>query len=189
MHEDLAGEGKAIVKPDPSFVKQMREVGEADVSLCYQCLKCSSGCPVAFAMDYMPHQIIRLVQLGLREEVLRSSTIWLCASCETCVTRCPNDVDLPRVMDALRQMARREGIQPAEADIACFHEAFMQEILNFGRVHEMSLIARYKLRTRQWLRDLGLGLQMFLRGRLSLLPARVKERKKIRTILQKAKKP
>ena len=78
---------------------------------CYQCQKCSAGCPVVFAMDYKPNQIMQMVSLGMKERVLNCKTIWVCASCYTCSTRCPNDIDIAGVMDRLRQAALREGIR------------------------------------------------------------------------------
>jgi len=93
------------------FVKQVEEISGQDLLACNQCGKCSSGCPVAFALDVLPSQILRLAQLGL-EDVLEAQTIWTCASCQTCVSRCPKGVDLPRVMEALRQIAMERGTTP-----------------------------------------------------------------------------
>lgn len=91
------------------FVKRVEEISGQGILACNQCGKCSAGCPAAMAMDLLPSQVIRLVQLGL-EEVLTSETIWLCASCLTCLSRCPKGVDLPRIMEALRQLVlRKEG--------------------------------------------------------------------------------
>jgi heterodisulfide reductase subunit C len=66
-----------------AFVHQVQEHGAEDPALCYQCGKCTAGCPIAYAMDYPPHQILRGVQLGMRDVVLSSRTIWLCAACES----------------------------------------------------------------------------------------------------------
>ena len=89
----------AVVRGE--FVRQVETISGANLLACNQCGKCSAGCPVAFSMDLLPSQVIRLAQLGI-EDVLDSQTIWTCAACLTCVARCPKGIDLPRVMEALR---------------------------------------------------------------------------------------
>ena len=86
-----------------SFRDLVKRLSNEDVSRCYQCGKCTAGCPVAMEMDIMPNQVMRLIQIGVKDWVLSSSTIWLCLSCETCSTRCPEDIDLAKVMDTLRK--------------------------------------------------------------------------------------
>jgi heterodisulfide reductase subunit C2 len=83
------------------FVTQVETISGENLLACNQCGKCSAGCPVAFSMDILPNQVIRLAQLGF-EDVLETQTIWTCAACLTCVARCPKGIDLPRVMEALR---------------------------------------------------------------------------------------
>jgi heterodisulfide reductase subunit C len=93
------------------FVNQIESISGESLLACNQCGKCSSGCPVAFSMDLLPNQVIRLAQLGI-EDVLDSQTIWTCAACLTCVSRCPKGIDLPRVMEAMRQVRMdRNGAQ------------------------------------------------------------------------------
>lgn len=152
---------------------------------CFQCSKCSAGCPVVSFMDYKPHQVIQMVNLGMIGDLLSSRTIWVCASCYSCSTRCPNDVDVAKVMDWLRQKAGSEKIPPAEKEIALFHKCFLQSIRAFGRVHELSLMARYKLAAGKYLDDMELGWKMFARGKLRLLPARARNRKEIADLFQK----
>ena len=99
------------------FAKKVKEISREDILLCYQCGMCSAGCPIAFAMDLLPNQIIQLVQLGLDEDIAKSKTIWLCASCITCSVRCPRGLDLAKVMEALRLISLRKNIdyaRPAE---------------------------------------------------------------------------
>jgi heterodisulfide reductase subunit C len=86
------------------FVGQIEAISGENLLACNQCGKCSAGCPVAFSMDILPSQVIRLAQLGI-EDVLECQTIWICAACLTCVSRCPKGIDLPRVMEAMRLIA------------------------------------------------------------------------------------
>jgi ferredoxin len=102
------------IRENQQFIREVEELSGENINSCYQCGKCTAGCPVALEMDYTPRQIIRMVQLGMKEEVLKCSTIWLCASCVTCTARCPREVDLAKIMDALRILARREGFAPIQ---------------------------------------------------------------------------
>jgi len=90
------------------LVQKVEELSGENVHACYQCGKCSAGCPFGKAMDLLPNQVIRLVQLG-DEDALENNTIWLCASCFTCATRCPKGIDLSKVMEALRTILLRKG--------------------------------------------------------------------------------
>ena len=107
------------------FVQQVEEISGQDLLSCNQCGKCSAGCPVVAAMDLLPSQVIRMAQLGM-EDVLESNTIWICASCLTCGTRCPKGVDLPRLMEALRQVALRQGV--AELDLSALPPELVKEV-------------------------------------------------------------
>lgn len=177
----------APVVPDPAFRRQVEEALGSRISPCFHCRKCSSGCPVTFAMDLLPHRTVRMVQMGLAQQLLSSSAIWLCASCQTCTTRCPNDVDLAGMMDVLRQMALREGVAPAERSVPAFHRAFLASVRRWGRVFEAGMLAGYSLRSGRGadvLRDAGLGWQLFRRGKLRLWPARVRQRLQVRRLFR-----
>ncbi|HEY74148.1 MAG: disulfide reductase [Chloroflexi bacterium] len=105
----------SIDKVRGPFVTNVEEISGQDLLDCNQCGKCSAGCPIVGVMDILPSQVIRMAQLGM-EEVLESNTVWICASCLTCVTRCPKGVDLPRLMEALRQISLREGVSKLDLD-------------------------------------------------------------------------
>ncbi|MCX7968351.1 MAG: 4Fe-4S dicluster domain-containing protein, partial [Armatimonadetes bacterium] len=109
------------------FVQEViRRSGER-VDWCYQCGKCTAGCPVAFAMDIEPSRIMRLVQLGQGERVLKSKAIWLCVGCQTCTTRCPQEIDPAKIMDTLREMALEEGYI-ADREVVTFFKSFLDNI-------------------------------------------------------------
>ncbi|MFC1847314.1 4Fe-4S dicluster domain-containing protein [Chloroflexota bacterium] len=191
MTISLSGEkGKEIC--DLSFAREVKEKSQAHFERCYQCVACSSGCPVAYAMDYAPHQIIRMAQLGLKDRVLNSTTIWLCASCETCATRCPNDINIVQFMDTLRNMTLREG-RTKQTNLPLFHATFLDGIKSNGKIHELMLIVRYMLASgdifkfKKLFKDAILGLKMFLRGRLAILPDRIKGVGEVKRIFQLTK--
>ena len=155
------------------------------VSLCYQCKKCSSGCPVSFTMDLKPHQVMRLIQIGSNHRILEASTIWVCSSCFTCSARCPNDIDIAGVMDRFRQIAIREK-SISDKPIERFHRVFLKEISQFGRIHELSMIAKYKLLTGKLFKDNAMGIKMFLKGKLKVLPKWINGKKEIRKLFKDA---
>jgi heterodisulfide reductase subunit C len=165
---EMEGRGAAI---DSSFSDLVAQESGESILACYQCQKCSAGCPVAYAMDILPNQVIRMVQFGLKGRVLSSHTIWICASCYTCSVRCPNDIDIAKVMDVLRHIALRSGIKPAERDIPIFHSAFLDSIKSKGRIHELGLIWQYKARTRDFMKDAALGLKMLRKRKIKLFPS------------------
>ncbi len=118
-----------------TFVKDVELISGQDLLACNQCGKCGAGCPVAGALDLLPNAVIRLAQLG-QEDVLESQTIWVCAACQTCLSRCPKDVDVPRVMEALRTLAMQRGIQPV--DLGTVPDALMAEL------PQMAVIGGYR---------------------------------------------
>lgn len=159
------------------------------VSRCYQCGKCSAGCPLSADMDYPPSRLLRMLQLEmphLEDKVLSSHTIWLCLTCETCIARCPQEVDIPKIMDFLRsESLRRKKIHPAAKDIISFHKSFLDSIKYTGRSYEIGLIAGYKLRTFHLLKDILIAPKMFYHGKLNPFPHIIKGRPMISRIFSK----
>jgi heterodisulfide reductase subunit B len=148
----------------------VRRAAGQNVYRCYQCVKCASGCPLADAFDLTPNRVVRSVQFD-DAQVLESKTIWLCASCQTCTTRCPQEIDVAAVMDALRMEAKRRGVAPAVPEIDVFNRLFLRLVKSFGRLYELGLSLAFNLARKRPLDDLGLGLALFRRGRLKLRPA------------------
>lgn len=172
---------------DTDFMNQVNALSQQTIQLCYHCHKCTAGCPVVGEMAYGPDRVLRLVQLGQKEELLGSADIWLCASCETCGTRCPNEIDIARVMDTLRQLSLRETAVIAEPDAVKFHRLFLWLVQRLGRMHEATLLALYKLWTRNLTADMDSGARMLVKGKVPLMPSPVKERGEVKRIFEATK--
>jgi heterodisulfide reductase subunit C len=168
-----------------SFVEQVSDLSHQNVRRCYYCLRCSAGCPAAEFMEYTPAQILRLVQLGQKETLLRSSAIWLCIGCETCGTRCPNEIHAGAVIDALRQIALAQQVEPAERSVYKLHVAFLDSIRTWGRLHELTMILQHKLTSGDnLLNNLDMGLDMLLKGKIHPLPSRIQGRDEVKALFE-----
>jgi len=179
-----------VIIPSPSLRKKVEELSGEKISTCYQCEKCTNGCPVTFAMDIVPHKLMRLLHLGLVDEALHSDTIWVCASCETCTTRCPNGIDIAHVMDTLRQLSQRERIKVSQKNTPLFNSEFLSSIRRHGKVHELEMVTIYTLRS-EGLAGLlkqarSMGLRMFRKGKLKLLPYSLRPSSQVRNIFKQA---
>jgi heterodisulfide reductase subunit C2 len=173
-----------------SLSDQVRQATGESAFRCYQCGKCTAGCPLADEMDVPPSQILRLLQLGLPEmeaEALGAYSIWLCLTCETCASRCPQEVDIPRIMEHLRRESRRRGLMhPKANDILAFQRSFLDTVRHTGRLHEVGLIAAYKLRTGHLLQDVAVAPKLFARGKLNILPHSIDDKAAVARIFARA---
>ncbi len=157
---------------------------------CYQCGKCTAGCPVAASVDMAPNQVVRALQLGKFEKAIASDAIWACVSCQTCSTRCPQSVDCAGIMDALREVSLRSGLaSPAQKTVVAFQQAFLNNLRRNGRLDEIELIAEFKLRAlpserslRFLFKDAGLAPELQKRRKLHLRGEKVKDRALVRRI-------
>jgi heterodisulfide reductase subunit C len=180
----------------PTFTLPERLAKEAaiSVSACYQCKKCSAGCPLTFAMDLLPDRVIRLAGLGQMDTLLGCRTIWVCASCVTCTTRCPNDIDIAGIMDWLKEEAIRRGKAVDQPEVAAFQKIFLDSVRRAGgRLPEVALMQRFtlfKLRRHPDFKELWenakVGWALFKRGRLRPIgPPALKGRNEINQMFKR----
>lgn len=157
------------------------ELGQ-NVYLCYQCVKCTSGCPVSEFFDWQPNQVMRALQLGQPDIALESETPWLCASCQTCTTRCPQGLDIAAIMEFLTREAAAQGIRSPVPEVDLFSKAFMRQVRLWGRAFELGLMAEMKLRTGNLTEDVDLGMKLFAKNKLPFVPSLTRQPRKVRTI-------
>lgn len=151
---------------------------------CYQCGKCSAGCPMAAETDHRPHDVLRLAGLDRRGQLLASESLWLCLGCETCTARCPNDCDPAGVIDALKAMAVEQMPEGLPKPFSAFHHAFLDQIKAHGRISELGMMVSYKLRTGAFFADATAGPGMVQRGKLHLKPPRISGVEEVRAIFR-----
>jgi heterodisulfide reductase subunit C len=182
-----------VLEMDSRFLTEVESSSGIKVSACFQCRKCTNGCPTTFAMDIYPDQVMRYIQIGLKKEIQESATIWVCASCETCTTRCPNEIDIAGVMDYLKQTVVKEKTRARERKILTFHRVFLDDIRKRGRVFEAGLMQNYllksgqllhKLKDRTILDEIRLGWTMARKGRLTFYPKHIKGREEIKKMFK-----
>lgn len=177
--------GQAINK-DTSLQSEIFRISGEKIQNCFQCQKCSAGCPLSFAMDILPNQVFRHIQYGHRDKVLMSQTVWLCASCHTCSVRCPNSIDIAKVMDTLREISSRTGSLPGEKKISLFHKFFLGLTKYTGRTWEPGM-GLYVLQTGGLGGMMGWTMKMFMKGKISLIPT-FKGGKQFRKLFKQAGK-
>lgn len=173
------------------YISEIKEHTAVNVNRCYQCGKCSAGCAVADEMDYPPSMVMRMLQTGEDEnyqKLLNSESIWLCISCQNCLTRCPMEIDIPQLMDYMRQKSyNKKSTNKNAKNIIAFHKSFLDSVKYTGRLYEIGLVAGYKTRTFNILQDLNVAPKMFLKGKLPIFPEMVSDKKQLSSIFSKTK--
>lgn len=160
-----------IVEISPKLAKRIQEELGQNVYLCFQCVKCSSGCPVANFFDWQPNQIIRAVQLGQEDIALNANTPWLCASCQTCTSRCPQGLDIAGIMEFLTREALQRGNKPRVSQVDHFNRAFLHQVKIWGRAYEPGMMVEMKLRKPDSLfDDTALYVKMLRKRKVSVVP-------------------
>ncbi len=158
------------------------------ISLCLQCGTCTGSCPVSYAMDITPRQTIALFRAGMLEDILQSRTIWICASCYSCTVRCPVGIKVTDTMYALKRLAIDKKIYPARFAVHTLSKTFIDNVYRYGRNYELGLGIRYFLKSdfAKLFTNIGFGWSMFRRGRLGLLPKKIKRVNQVRAIIKRA---
>jgi len=173
-------------KLNTPFSSLLQDTGKVNINSCYQCFTCTLSCPVTFRMDFLPHQVVKMVQLGKKSEVLQCSTIWQCVSCETCLSRCPNGIDIPRLMDELRYLSIKERTVSKKEKSPVFNRIFLEGIKQNGIQYELGMMLKLKLLTGDYFSDLIMGMKMLLKGKLNMLPHRIKGYLQLKDLFRKS---
>lgn len=168
-------------------IKALEERAGVKLHECYQCGKCTAGCPMAESMDIMPRQVLRYLQLGLLDEALHSKAPWICATCHTCSARCPHNVEISELMEAVRQEADRAGIHPVRR-AKLFTKDFLIPVKHFGRSHEMTMTVFYNVTSGRLTQHFPYLPGMLGGGKLKILPGRIKETGAIKRIMENCEK-
>ena len=179
----------AVGRLDHGFLAEVSSAagGQSRLQMCIQCGTCGGSCPSAADMDHTPRMLFAMIRAGMRDAVLASNTPWMCVSCHFCVVRCPQDVHITDVMFALKGIAARAGSSP-DSKAPEFSRVFVDNIANYGRSFEVGLVARHYLRHqfRRLPSMAPMGMGMFTRGRIGLMPKRIRGVEGLRAILDRA---
>lgn len=169
------------------FLKEIIKMpGGEKILECIQCGSCAGGCPTRFAMDYSPMQIIKMINLGMKKEVLSSATLWVCSSCYTCATRCPRDVNFTTLVMSLRNKAIQENMVENPTSLK-FHRYFFEVIKKNGRLHESELFMKVLDKTDfgSLRSNVNLGMRMLRKGKLQLRGSKIEQVSWLESILEK----
>ena len=166
-------------------VRKVEALSGTSVRRCFQCGKCSAGCPMATFMEHPPNRVVRLLQLGQWRRILEGRSIWYCASCETCSTRCPNKVHLASIMDALRKLAWDYEGPSKESYVQLANKIFLDNIRTYGRQYEMRLAAVFNVKSGQFLKDMMLGPKLITKGKLKMFHSKNRNMAEIEKIFSR----
>lgn len=188
----IASQAKTVTVEIPKkdrreFIQEVMKLpGGQNVLECIQCGLCAGSCPTRFVMDYSPIQIVKMITLGMREEVLSSSTIWECTACHTCATRCPREIDFTTLMMSFRNLSMKENLAKSKAKPK-FHKSFFEVVNKYGRLHEPSLLTKTmnKSDPKGLMHNASLALRLVRKGKIRLRPKKIEHTADLKRLLQK----
>lgn len=172
-----------------AFLYQVSNIpGGEKIKKCIQCGTCTGSCPVSYTMDISPREIIALFRAGDIESILASRTIWTCASCYACTVRCPSGIKVTDILYALKRMAMEKDLFPKRFPVYVLSKSFVSMTNLFGRSYELGLLLSFYLKTNplKLLGLLPLGYRLWRKGRIGVIPKRIKKRKQLSEILREA---
>jgi heterodisulfide reductase subunit C len=172
-------------KQTDDLISAVQNISGIDIRSCLQCKKCSNGCPVNGLTKVRPSEIIRRLQLNVGDKIFDSDLIWMCASCETCYSRCPMKINMAAVMDALRMIAVKKNASRQKGNVQLFNKSFLKTVQMFGRTYDLGMIAAYKLGTSSYFQDTDKFPMMLKKGKIALLPSFKADKKYIKRIFKK----
>ena len=173
-----------------SFLQEVMAAtpGNSRLNMCIQCGTCGGSCPSGPEMDHTPRRLFAMIKEGLRDQVLRSNAPWFCVSCYFCTVRCPQQIHITDVMYTLKGMAIDAKLYRDHSP-PDFSKTFVDYVEHYGRSFELGLATRFNLRHHPLsLPNMApMGLGMFKRGRMDLVPHRIEGMAQLTRILERAK--
>ena len=177
----------------PTFMDKVitETPGDPRLEMCIQCGTCGGSCPSGADMEHTPRALFQMIKAGMKDMVLSSNTPWYCVSCYYCTVRCPQEVHITELMYTLKRMAIQEGLyrESTASRVPDFSGTFIDYVENYGRSFELGLATRYHLSHNplNMVSMASMGMGMFIKGRMDLIPTRIKSLKQLKAILAKAK--
>ena len=175
-------------KESLNLARGLQSLTGENAMLCYQCKKCTLGCPSAYTMNMKPHELMRAIQLGLEEEIYWSGTLWICLSCETCNSRCPQDINILRLIDGFREMSKNVNYYNPQPSVPALHRIFMALVERFGKIYELGLALAINLAMLTPFKDIDMAYPMLIRGKLKLLPHKSRGAKELQQVMARIRK-
>jgi len=158
-----------IDETDSKLADEIKEKCGVDIRKCLECGKCSGGCSNAHIFDYTPRKIVQLIKLGQEEKLLKMDALWACVSCQLCYDRCPAGISVAKIMDYLREKHHVKNMKPTRENVLLFHKIVLDSVNHSGRLNELGSVMKFNMGSGMLTKDMGLGITMFLRGKLSPL--------------------